>query len=267
MKKASKAIFDPALDNTRVPASTLPFPVLGVRLQQESCFPISLPPRSHPSPCTALSFHTEGYSVGHIPSNDVSSSSTPPSEIFSSVPPIKSRPIVSEYEQWSPTSGVPDLGNLSEVPISEDMPLLFEQDHHLMHIFSGIHFEDGIFYYHEDPSPQHGITENEPWELFDFITTPRSTQLSLHGLEVDLDNPGSASSTLSSPFHTSLSLCTSPDPPTPIELPMSSYDIDSVGLPSETALSSRTTPRNIARRVVKPSGLGRLSSMLTLLPE
>ncbi|KAF5377482.1 hypothetical protein D9615_005112 [Tricholomella constricta] len=165
----------------------------------------------------------------------------------------------------------------------DDFPIPFEHDENLSRIFLGVHFdEDGVFHYPEGDNGAHLPTddmipeiEGDPWEHFipDLFASPASAQVPLQGLDISLDRsvPDNMSSTLSTPFHFSLSLS---DPSTPnscsspVDLPtnFSINDQSNFAVVSPRRRSQRVRKRK-GRKPENPDKPHRLSSSLPLTPE
>lgn len=194
-----------------------------------------------------------------------------------------SRPLVTIYESEQsnaipPSSHDDTPQNLINQLSQGNFSLPFEHDENLSRIFLEAHFDThGVFHYPE--SNNHALSptndrvldiEEDPWELdTDIFASPASTQLPLHGSDISIDNAAldNMSSTLSTPFHFSLSLSdpSTPNTSSPVDLPQN----DQITYPAIVSPKRRSqrVKRRKGRRPETVDKPHRLSSSLTLTPD
>lgn len=291
-KKASKVLYDPAAIEIPGSSSSQPsqhVPPQAAHLSNWATAYPYYPPEAYPC------FPTDGSSLDvsfqepapGVPSvsPDVAPFQFSSSSLSAALSDIPQNPrsLSTIYESEQPSSEIPPVHEETHQEITnsasqDNLSLNFEQDQDLSRIFIGVHFdEDGVFHYPEGdnttPILPNGIipeTEGDPWEHFipDLFASPASTLLPLQGLDVPLDrNTSDMSSTLSTPFHFTLSLSdpSTPNSSSPVDLPTSDQPSNTVVISPKRR--SQRTRRRRGRKPENPDKPHRLSSSLPLTTD
>ncbi|RDB28956.1 Myb-like protein A [Hypsizygus marmoreus] len=187
-------------------------------------------------------------------------------------------------DDWSPPplnatcDDAQDQEDLSNQTSQDDFSVFFDQDNDISRIFLGVHFDaNGVFHYPDGDNSHlnspHAMTSEHEGDVPGFIASPSPTQLWPETSEAPFQStPNNDASTLSTPLQLRLSLsgASTPNILSPIDLPGGVQTVDSpMRSPERRSQPPRKASTRAARvrKLARPTGPTRLSSMLPLTPD